>query len=339
MENEVENESSQRKDDHIFLARKSAIKAASMDDRFFYEPMLDKHPSDNNSKIQTTIFGKSLSAPLWVSSMTGGSERAHSLNRLLAKMVKKYGLGMGLGSCRCLIDSSDRFEDFNLRPILGDDVPFFANIGIAQLEELVSSVQKRNYFISQLRSLDVDGLIIHVNPLQEWLQPEGDRFTQSPLVTIERFIDLLPDLKLIIKEVGQGFGPRSMEEILKLPVAGIEFAAFGGTNFSRLEMIRGQKKHHQKGLSFIGHSVDDMIGFYNNFGPSDKEVILSGGVTNFLDGYYYQQKLNGNSVIGMAGEVLKYALEGTQALDDFMLQQIEGLEFSSRFLTVKQEKK
>ena len=96
MENEVENESSQRKDDHILLARKSAIKAASMDERFFYEPMLDKHPCYNSSKIHTTIFGKTLSAPFWVSSMTGGSERAHSLNRLLAKMVKKYGLGMGL---------------------------------------------------------------------------------------------------------------------------------------------------------------------------------------------------------------------------------------------------
>ena len=83
---------------------------------------------------------------------------------------------MALGSCRPLMESAARFEDFNLRTILGDDLPFYANIGIAQLEQLNLNKTLADYFFGQLKDLDVDGLIVHVNPLQEWLQPEGDRF-------------------------------------------------------------------------------------------------------------------------------------------------------------------
>ena len=325
--------SSQRKDDHITLAQKSLIKTSMLDQRFFYEPMLSAHPQAKLSG--QTIFGKTVMAPFWISSMTGGSDRAHGLNRVLAKMANKYKIGMGLGSCRCLIDNSERFDDFNLRGILGDDLPFFANIGIAQLEEINLNQDKRNFFLSQIRNLGVDGLIIHVNPLQEWLQPEGDRFSLSPVKSISNFIEHCSEIKIIVKEVGQGFGPRSMKEILRLPIAGIEFASFGGTNFSRLEMLRGDKKAHQSSLAFVGHSVEEMIGFFNSCDSSGVDVILSGGVTNFLDGYYYQQLINANSVIGMAGEVLKYALQGEIALDDFIAHQVEGYKFASQFLTTK----
>lgn len=333
MEKTTQTTSSRRKDDHITLAQQSMIETALMDDRFFYEPMLSGHPNLINKNKK--IFGKNIESPFWISSMTGGSAKAYGLNRVLAKMANKYKIGMGLGSCRCLMESSIRFEDFNLRSILGDDLPFFANIGIAQIEEINIDKKKREFFLSQIQRLAVDGLIIHVNPLQEWLQPEGDRFQFSPIESISRFTNLCPETKIIVKEVGQGFGPRSMAAILNLPIIGIEFASFGGTNFSRLEMLRSDKKNHQSNLAFVGHSVMEMIEFYNQVGNFDKEVILSGGVTNFLDGYYFQQLIKTNSVIGMAGEVLRYALEGEQALDDFMSQQVEGHRFAQQFLVAK----
>ncbi len=328
-----------RKNDHIALAQQSAIASAALDDRFHYEPLLSAHPSASQSLAQN-FLGKKISAPIWISSMTGGSERAYSLNRVLAKMANTFGLGMGLGSCRCLMENSDRFEDFNLREILGDDLPFFANIGIAQLETLVGDKKTREFFLSQLSALQVDGLIIHVNPLQEWLQPEGDRFSMTPLETIKRFIDLMGEMKIVVKEVGQGFGPRSMQELVNLPISGIEFAAFGGTNFSRLEMLRGKGSNHQDPLSYVGHHVEEMIRFFNTCtsGNTEKDIIISGGVSNFLDGHFYQQTLKANSVIGMAGAVLKYALEGEDSLHHFMQQQIEGFKFASQFLTVKKER-
>ena len=328
-----------RKNDHIALAQESAIASAALDDRFHYEPLLTAHPLASQS-ISQNFLGKKMRAPIWISSMTGGSERAYSLNRVLAKMANTFGLGMGLGSCRCLMENSDRFEDFNLRDILGGDLPFFANIGIAQLEVLVGDKKMREFFLSQLKALQVDGLIIHVNPLQEWLQPEGDRFTMAPLETIKRFIELVGEMKIVVKEVGQGFGPKSMQELVNLPISGIEFAAFGGTNFARLEMLRGKGSNHQDPLAYVGHHVEEMINFYNSCisDSTDKDIIISGGVSNFLDGHYYKKILKANSVIGMAGAVLKYALEGEDSLHHFMQQQIEGFKFASQFLTVKKDR-
>ena len=336
MDNSKTNTTSKRKDDHIHLAKKSAIDACSMDSRFNYEPMIAAHPKD--ADISSVVFGKKVDAPFWVSSMTGGSERAFELNRTLAKMVGRYKIGMGLGSCRCLMNGNDRFEDFNLRPILGDEVPFFGNIGIAQLEEINSNKQVSDFFLGQLRDLGVDGLIIHVNPMQEWLQPEGDRYYQAPIDTIKKFIDSNSSLKIIVKEVGQGFGPASMKELLKLPISGVEFGAFGGTNFSRLEILRSKRESHQRELALVGHNIDEMISYYNQSDVQGMDVIISGGITNFLDGHYYQQILKANSVIGMAGTFLKHAVDGEEALHYFMEQQMEGVKFASTFLTLKERK-
>ena len=97
-------------------------------------------------------------------------------------------MGMGLGSCRALLFSDEHLKDFDVRHLIGDDLPFYANLGIAQLEELIENneVFLINNLIEKLRA---DGLIIHVNPLQEWLQPEGDRFKVAPIDTIETILE------------------------------------------------------------------------------------------------------------------------------------------------------
>ena len=335
MENRTDLNSSQRKDDHIELAKKSIMEKSCADKRFHYEPLLSEHPAKDSSLLHTTFLGKKIEAPFWISSMTGGSEKAYSLNRVLAASANKFGIGMGLGSCRPLMESSDRFEDFNLRPILGDDLPFYANIGIAQLEQLNLNKTQANYFFGQLKDLDVDGLIIHVNPLQEWLQPEGDRFLLPPIETIKTLLEQRPNLKVVVKEVGQGFGPQSMKALGELPISGIEFGAFGGTNFSKLELMRGNGE--QKELAHIGHTVEEMVEFYNEYFPREVDVIISGGLTNFLDGYYYQQTCKGPSVIGMAGEFLKHAVEGEDQLDSFLSSQIQGIKFALKYLTLNKK--
>ena len=111
--------------------------------------------------------------------MTGGTGQARTINRNLAQACGEFSLGMGLGSCRPLLKSDKYFEDFNLRPIIGDKAPFYANIGIAQLEELIRE-DALYRIIDLVDKLQACGLIIHVNPLQEWFQPEGDRFCEAP---------------------------------------------------------------------------------------------------------------------------------------------------------------
>ena len=161
-DNDITAES--RKRDHIELAFRSQI--SDLDTRFYYEPMLAAHPTDT-AALATDFLGKKLCAPMWVSSMTGGTEQAQIINRNLAQACGEFGLGMGLGSCRKLLFDDARLADFVVRQYMGYEVPLFANLGIAQLEALIAANQL--YRINDLLDkLEADGLIIHVNPLQEW---------------------------------------------------------------------------------------------------------------------------------------------------------------------------
>ena len=232
-----------RKRDHIELALKAQTQKSLRDERFYYEPLLSPHPTEKTD-LSLTFLDKKCAAPFWVSSMTGGVGEARHINQNLAKLCGEMKIGMGLGSCRVLLESSKYFEDFNLRPLLGNDVPFFANLGIAQLEKLFLK-NHQTQIIELLKSLRVDGLVIHVNPLQEWYQEEGDRFQFSPIETIKKTVDLCKsfDFKMIVKEVGQGMGPQSLKALSMLPIDAIELAGFGGTNFAKLEQLRKLNAH------------------------------------------------------------------------------------------------
>ena len=122
---------SDRKNDHISLAAASKISSTDLDNRFFYEPLFAPYPSDEVTPI--SIFGKQINYPFWISSMTGGADKAKTINHNLAKLCKEFGLGMGLGSCRVLLESDERWSDFDLRDTLGNDVPFFARSVIASI--------------------------------------------------------------------------------------------------------------------------------------------------------------------------------------------------------------
>ncbi|MEX1003607.1 MAG: isopentenyl-diphosphate delta-isomerase [Crocinitomicaceae bacterium] len=326
-----------RKQSHLDLAFQS--QSESLDKRFYYEPMLSGHPSvDDDMKVK---WGdKTMKFPIWISSMTGGTSKAGPINKMLAKTAKKYGLGMGLGSCRIILEDDTYFEDFNLRPILGDEVPFYANVGIAQIERILNENQGKK-LKSLVEKLSADGLIVHVNPLQEWLQPEGDLIMQSPLVTIKQLLNEF-DKPIIVKEVGQGFGPKSMGELLKLPLLAIDFAANGGTNFSKLELIRNKKlQDFYADVVALGHSAHEMVTFLNaaveKLGNDRKckNLIVSGGIKNFLDGYYYINKSSMDSIYGQAAPFLKYANESQEALDEYAKFQINGLLMAQRLLRVK----
>lgn len=329
-----------RKKDHIDLALKSQFDAIYADNRFYYEPLLSGHPS-NNRVPETAWAGKILKHPIWVSSMTGGAKESGIINSRLAKVCKEFGLGMGLGSCRSLLDSDQHLPDFNVRKAIGDHAPLFANLGIAQMEQ----IQSKNAWEKierMVKKLDADGLIIHVNPLQEWLQPEGDLIVNSPIATITSSIRNLK-MPIIVKEVGQGMGPRSLTELMKLPLTAIEFAAIGGTNFSTLELKRQneQKQNEYDGLSKIGHSALEMIHFVNQARTqlSDKvkckSFILSGGIKDFLDGYYLMHKINFNSIYGQASGFLTPARKSYEALYDHVKAQVNGLQIAYTYLQVR----
>jgi isopentenyl-diphosphate delta-isomerase len=329
-----------RKKDHIEMAFSSRTDKMEADRRFFYEPLLAAH---HDGKFESFHFaGGKMRLPIWVSSMTGGTNLAGTINRNLAMACAEFGMGLGLGSCRTLLKSDDHFSDFDVRPYLGEEVPLYANIGISQLETLMKKRQEKK-IDDLVKRLNANGIIIHVNPLQEAFQPEGDHFKAPPIETIEAFL-FQTNLRVIVKEVGQGMGPASLARLLSLPLEAVEFGALGGTNFTKVELTRQNKGQpsHLDHFGNIGHTAAEMTNFVNdivNISPVNcQQIIISGGITNVPDGYYLTQKSKLKSIFGMGSAFLKHAMGKYHELRSFMLQIQSAIGIAQQYLiTDKQD--
>jgi isopentenyl-diphosphate Delta-isomerase len=334
----INAEATDRKKDHIQMALGAQSAVNELDSRFYYEPVLSAHPLENEIKV--IPFGtKTLSYPIWISSMTGGTQGAKTINQNLARACREFGLGLGLGSCRKIIDSPESLSDFDVREYIGNDLPLYANLGIAQVEQWLQNQQQDN-IRKIIQLLRADGLIIHINPLQEYLQPEGDRFRQSPVETIKKVLDQF-SFPIIVKEVGQGMGPQSIKALLELPLQAFEFAAFGGTNFSKLEMKRynDSDEYALTSLSNLGHTADEMLNVCNELSNNPnlqcKQLIISGGIRDFLDGYYFIQKSKLPAIYGQASNMLQHAKSDYGSLRNYIQLQIRGLNMAYSFLQIK----
>ncbi len=329
-----------RKLDHIQLAFESQTGLMEHDQRFMYEPLLAAHPVDREQAF--LFLGKMIRSPFWVSSMTGGTGVARKINENIAQACREFGFGMGLGSCRKILFDKTYWADFDMRDIIGPDQPFWANLGIAQVESLLKD-KNEQAIIDLVGELRADGLIVHVNPLQEWFQPEGDRIERPPIETIELLMSRM-HLPIIVKEVGQGMGEASLKRLLRLPLAAIEFAAYGGTNFSNLELMREDPAMQEmyQPFAFVGQTAAQMVKSVNCLlqevgEPQCRQLIISGGVKNYLDGYYLTSLSQLPAVYGMASAVLKHATNDYQELKTYIENQLKALRLAQQYLTLNPE--
>lgn len=317
-----------RKNDHIELTK--ASQKSSHKSNLVYEPLLSSHQFNED---EIDFLGKKLKAPLWISSMTGGGSKGKGLNQVYARACKEHGIGLGLGSLRIAIEDEAYKEDFNVRHLIGQNLPLWGNLGIAQVEKYLED-ESWNKVEDLWRELDLDGAFIHINPLQEWVQDEGDRLLKSPMKTLER-LKKETKLPIMIKGVGQGIGPKSLKALADLNFLGIEFGAWGGTNFSILEASR--KSHSVdlwKDLGRLGQSKDqmmnDIIDLKNLF-SEETHLIISGGIRSLLDGVELLKRSPFPSVIGMAWPYLKAAEEGESILKETINEQIKIIQFLENF--------
>jgi isopentenyl-diphosphate delta-isomerase len=326
-----------RKLDHIQLAFDSKTGIAEQDRRFIYEPMLSAHPNGQNEPF--LFLGKMIRVPFWVSSMTGGTGVAEHINKNIAHACREFGFGMGLGSCRKILFDKTHWDDFDMRDEIGPDQPFWANLGIAQIETLLKDKNEKA-IIDLVGDLRADGLIVHVNPLQEWFQPEGDRIEKPPIETIETLLGRI-HIPLIVKEVGQGMGEESIKRLLRLPLAALEFAAFGGTNFANLELMREDEETREiyQPFAFVGQTAFQMVKSVNGLlqepgEPRCRQLIISGGIQNYLDGYHLVSLSQLPAVYGMASSILKYATGDYQELKTYIENQLQAYRLASHFLKI-----
>ena len=227
---------SSRKADHIRINLEQDVKSAVTNGLESYHFSHEALPDLNFEDIDLTqrIFGKSVAAPILISSMTGGTPEAEKINLVLATAAQATGIAMGLGSQRAAIEHPELSRTFQVRRV-APDILLFANIGAVQLNYKYSVDQCRR----AVDMIEADGLILHLNPLQEALQPEGDTRFKGLLKKIEHVCRNV-GVPVIAKEVGWGISETTARRLAEAGVAGIDVAGAGGTSWSQVEMYRIQ---------------------------------------------------------------------------------------------------
>ncbi|MGH2541513.1 MAG: type 2 isopentenyl-diphosphate Delta-isomerase, partial [Ardenticatenaceae bacterium] len=224
-----------RKADHIEIVLNEDIAAKGVTtgfERLFFEH--EALPDLNYDKIDTslTLFGKPLKAPLLISSMTGGVEAAREINLRLAEAAEALGIAMGVGSQRAALEQRELAETFRVRRV-APRVLLFANLGAVQLNYGYGPDEARR----AVEMVEADALFLHLNPLQEAVQAEGDQNWKGLLKQIEQVTRAL-SVPVVAKEVGNGIGPGAARRLVEAGVQAIDVAGAGGTSWSEVEAHR-----------------------------------------------------------------------------------------------------
>ena len=279
-------------------------------------PELDR----SDIELGTTFLGKSLKAPILISSMTGGTELAHLVNTRLATVAQRYGLAMGVGSQRIALEQPELAPTFAVRS-LAPDILLLANLGAVQL----------NYgcgledCLKLVELLEADALILHLNPLQEWVQSGGDSNFKGLLAKIQQICAQLP-VPVIAKEVGNGISAVMAKQLIEAGVAAIDVAGAGGTSWAKVESQRA-KDNRQRHLGQVfadwGLPTAECITTIRSMN-STIPLIASGGLKNGLE--LAKSIALGADLGGLARPFLVAAIESEAAVDELVKFLIAELE-------------
>ncbi|MEA2641421.1 MAG: isopentenyl-diphosphate Delta-isomerase, partial [Chloroflexota bacterium] len=265
------------------------------------------------------LFGCHLRAPILIASMTGGHPRAAEINRRLAGAAQAYGLAMGVGSQRAAIRQPELLATYTVAREAAPDALLIANVGAPQLIPQGSEAPLVLGDVERLVStLEANALAIHLNYLQEVVQPEGDTRARGALAAIERIARAL-SVPIIAKETGAGIAREQGARLVSAGVAGIDVGGAGGTSFALVESHRAA----DRGLARAARLGEALAGWGIPSAASVMEcqglgvpVIATGGVRSGL--HVAAALALGANVVGLARPLLSAALESEAVLHDFV---------------------
>jgi isopentenyl-diphosphate delta-isomerase len=300
-----------RKDQHldVILAGKArhALGAGFDAVRFVHEalPDLDYGKID----LGADFLGRRLKAPLLISAMTGGPSRAEAINARLAEAAQHLGIALAVGSQRAALEAGGAAGlDMTLR-LKAPDTPILANIGAAQLT--------RGFGVDQARRVidmvAADALVVHLNPLQEACQPEGDRDWWGAGAALEALIRTL-DAPVVVKETGAGLSAATARRLADMGAAAIDVAGAGGSNWALVEGERSEgdaDKAHAAAFADWGIPTARAIAEVRAACPRTL-IIGSGGVRDGVDAARAIRL--GADMVGQAAGVLQAATVSTEAV-------------------------
>jgi isopentenyl-diphosphate Delta-isomerase len=262
--------------------------------------------------LATSFLGKSLAAPLLISSMTGGTEFAQLVNFRLAAAAQRYGLAMGVGSQRVAVENPEVNATFAVRSV-APDILLFANLGAVQLNYTYGLAECQRV----VDWLEADALILHLNPLQEAVQTRGDTNFRDLLSKIAQLCCRL-SVPVIAKEVGNGISGPMAQRLLEAGVSAIDVAGAGGTSWAKVESARASDPRQRRlGQTFANWGIPtaDCVRAVRSVAP-DLPLIASGGLRNGLD--VAKTIALGADLAGLALPFLQAAAESEEALDELI---------------------
>lgn len=270
-----------RKSDHIRINIEEDVRSGLSTGLERYSFVHQALPELNLNEIDLslTLFGHTLPAPLFISSMTGGTPQAAEINRRLAQAAQELGIPIGVGSQRAALEDPSSRDTYQLRDI-APDILIFANLGAVQLNYGFGIQECRE----AVDMVDANALILHLNPLQEALQPEGEIRFAGLTEKIGHICTAL-DVPVIVKEVGWGLSQKAAQALIEAGVSALDVAGAGGTSWSEVEMHRA-KSDQQRALaaSFINWGIPtaESIQRVREVAP-DIPLFASGGLRTGID--------------------------------------------------------
>ncbi|WP_010285128.1 type 2 isopentenyl-diphosphate Delta-isomerase [Bacillus timonensis] len=302
----------QRKSQHIQITLNEKVTGDSistgLESYRFLHNALPEIDFDDIS-IETNFLGFQCKTPFLISSMTGGTALAETINRNLAIAAEERGWALALGSTRALLDSDGHFSSFLMRKY-APSVPLIANLGAVQFNY--------GYGIEECRKIiemtEADMLVLHLNSIQEVLQDRGDTNFKGLLEKIEQLCSTL-EVPVGVKEVGWGIDGQTAKKLVKAGVTFIDVAGAGGTSWSQVEKFRVEdqiKRVAAEAFSEWGIPTAESIQLVRGE-IENQPLIASGGMQTGLDGA--KAIALGADLVGFGRSILK---EATQCVEDVL---------------------
>jgi len=310
-----------RKEDHIRICLGNQSQAKNATAGFEDIQLVHKAlPEVNKEKINlsTNFLGKKFQAPIIVGAMTGGTEQATLINASIAKAVEKLGLGMGVGSQRAAIEDQRLEETYTITRKMAPNAFLIANIGGVQLVH--------GYGLKEVRKvvemIDADAVAVHLNALQEAVQPEGQTNFKGVLAKIGEIASKL-DTPVIVKETGAGISAEDAEVLEDAGVKAIDVGGVGGTSFAAVEYNRTSTRQNLTGEAFWDWGIPTVVSLIETVQTVKLPVIASGGLRSGTD---VAKALALNACLASLSQpILQTAVKGAKETEDKLLSLIEEL--------------
>ncbi|MBC8125483.1 MAG: type 2 isopentenyl-diphosphate Delta-isomerase [Candidatus Kapabacteria bacterium] len=305
-----------RKEEHVNLALSGKATFREKTNGFDrYELVYNALPELDLADVETrtTFCGVELASPFLVTGMTGGYPNAENINRSIAEACAECGIAMGVGSMRAALEQSGPDPTFTVVRQFSDRVPIVANIGAAQAALWHRAGTLDNIVQRAISMIGARALAVHLNPLQELLQPEGEPRFRGVLAAIAELIRS-NEVPIIVKEVGAGISADVARRLADVGVTMIDVAGAGGTSWAGIEILRRQDAEMVDHLWDVGIPTAECVLQCSGIVPT---IIASGGITNGTDAT--KALAAGAHIVGTARPVLEaYARGGTEAIVQFI---------------------